>query len=180
MQIPLASVLLGALSCLATAADASSSSSRHDAQPQTTLTLWIPSSQQLPAAHVLPASTHATLTALGASYRAPLSTAASFVFRNVTPGSYLADVHCRDYAFAPLRVDVVALEAESGGKEGKKGERVVVKAWETYRGNDWGNKGQEATRSGGEDGGFAVRVLGYKEYFTERGACEYFPRPALC
>lgn len=169
-----AGVLLGTLfSCLAaTAGAASSSSSSSHAQPQTTLTLRIPSTPQLPSAHALPAWTHATLTALGAAHDAPLTAAGAFVFRNVTPGSYLADVHCGAYAFAPLRVDVVL--SETSGKE----EKVVVRAWETYRGNDWENKGQEVPRSGsGEDGGFAVRVLGYKEYFVERGGCEFLPFP---
>ncbi|KAI1376138.1 hypothetical protein F4677DRAFT_420398 [Hypoxylon crocopeplum] len=169
MRIPFTGVLIGALSYLS-AASASSSSKP---QPQTTLTLWIPSTQQLPNPHVLPATTHATLTSLRATYNAPLTTSSAFAFRNVTPGSYLADVHCGTHVFAPLRVDVVPLSA--GDKSAQGGEEaVVVKAWETYRGNDWDNKGAEVPRAGGEGGRFAVRVLGTKEYFTERGAFSIF------
>ncbi|KAI1781064.1 hypothetical protein F4818DRAFT_436255 [Hypoxylon cercidicola] len=167
MRIPLAGALAGVLfSCLAGAASRP--------PPQTTLTLRIPSTQQLPSPQVLPATTHATLTALGASYDAPLTTAGAFVFRNVTPGSYLADVHCGTHAFAPLRVDVVASGPGSEKKGAKKEDALAIRAWETYRGNDWENKGQEVPRSGGRDGGFAVRVLGAKEYFIERGAFSVF------
>lgn len=93
------------------------------------------------------------------------------MFRNVTPGSYLADVHCGTHGFAPLRVDVVPAAASGDGKAAAEGD-VAVRVWETYRGNDWENKGQEMPRSGGEKGRFAVRALGPKEYFTERGSCE--------
>ncbi|OTA91398.1 hypothetical protein M434DRAFT_76340 [Hypoxylon sp. CO27-5] len=161
MRISLPSVILGALSCLA-ATTASS-------QQQTTLTLWIPSSQHLPNPHTLPATTHATLTSLRKAYDAPLTVSGTFSFHNVTPGSYLADVHCKTHVFAPLRVDVIESEAGEGKAKGSARE-LVVRAWETYRGNDWENKGQEVPRTGGEDGRFAVRALGPKEYFIERGS----------
>ncbi|OTB04344.1 hypothetical protein M426DRAFT_320942 [Hypoxylon sp. CI-4A] len=166
MHISLSTILLGALSSLAAAAASSSVTKPH----QTTLTLWIPSTQQLPNPHSLPATTHATLTALGTSYDAPLTASGTFAFRNVTAGSYLADVHCSTHAFAPLRVDVV--QSSIGGEDGNG--RLVVKAWETYRGNDWENKGQEAPRTGGEDGRFAVRALGGNVYFVERGSFSVF------
>ncbi|KAI1656167.1 hypothetical protein F4813DRAFT_136089 [Daldinia decipiens] len=164
MQISLSTALLGALALLADPS-AASSKPQHQHQPQTTLTLWVPSSQPLPNPHTLPSTTHATLSALRAAYDAPLTAAGSFVFRNVTPGSYLADVHSATHAFAPLRIDVLA--RAPADDEGEAGGGLVVRAWETYRGNDWDNKGQEVPRSGG---GFAVRALGPREYFVERGS----------
>ncbi|KAM3558754.1 hypothetical protein MY1884_003823 [Beauveria asiatica] len=125
----------------------------------TTVTLHLPST---PAPGTLSPRTHATLTTLGRRLSAPLSAAHSFVFRNVSAGSYLADVHCPTDGFAPLRVDV--------GEEKGEGEAVVVQAWETYRGNDWGNKGEALVLKQGSDGtqGFEVRALGRKGYFMER------------
>lgn len=107
----------------------------------------------------LPPSTHATLTTLGDRYAAPLTTAGDFVFHNVSAGSYLGDVHCPTHAFAPVRVDVAVGEDER---------KVVVEGWETYRGNDWGNKGEVAAT----DGTVSVRCLGPKNYFMERPKCE--------
>ncbi|KZL76462.1 hypothetical protein CI238_12046 [Colletotrichum incanum] len=121
------------------------------------LTLSVPSSPALPNPYTLPPSTRATLSALGASFSAPLSVKNTFVFGNVTaPGSYLVDVHCATHAFAPLRLDV--------GADGS------LSAWETYRGNDWDNKGEAYTAKDFEGGGkgFEVRVLGGKNYFVER------------
>ncbi|KAF5238601.1 hypothetical protein FANTH_10240 [Fusarium anthophilum] len=94
------------------------------------LTLYLPSN---PNPFSIPANTHATLSSAGVHFSAPLSSANTFVFHNVTPGSYLADVHCPTDAFHPLRIDVQLAE---------DGEEGIVRAWETYRGNDWGNKGE--------------------------------------
>ncbi|RFN48658.1 er membrane protein complex subunit, partial [Fusarium flagelliforme] len=55
------------------------------------LTLYLPAK---PNPFTLPASTHATLSSAGGHVSAPLSAANTFVFHNVTPGSYLADGHC--------------------------------------------------------------------------------------
>ncbi|EJP63575.1 uncharacterized protein BBA_07501 [Beauveria bassiana ARSEF 2860] len=128
----------------------------------TTVTLHLPST---PAPGTLSPRTHATLTTLGRRLSAPLSAAHSFVFRNVSAGSYLVDVHCPTDGFAPLRVDVVG-----GDGEEKKEEEEAVQAWETYRGNDWGNKGEALVLKQGSDGtqGFEVRALGRKGYFMER------------
>ncbi|KAM3514579.1 hypothetical protein MY11210_001814 [Beauveria gryllotalpidicola] len=124
----------------------------------TTVTLHLPST---PAPGTLSPRTHATLTTLGRRLSAPLSATHSFVFGNVSAGSYLADVHCPTDGFAPLRVDV-------GGAGGE--EEEAVQAWETYRGNDWGNKGEALVLKQGSDGtrGFEVRALGRKGYFMER------------
>ncbi|KAM3486800.1 hypothetical protein MY8738_000294 [Beauveria namnaoensis] len=132
----------------------------------TTVTLHLPST---PAPGTLSPRTHATLTTLGRRLSAPLSAAHSFVFRNVSAGSYLADVHCPTDGFAPLRVDVVGGDGEEEEKEKEK-EEEAVQAWETYRGNDWGNKGEALVLKQGSDGtqGFEVRALGRKGYFMER------------
>ncbi|KAI1817564.1 hypothetical protein GGS20DRAFT_531736 [Poronia punctata] len=123
-----------------------------------TVSFLIPPSPQIPNPAALSPSTHATLTALGASYSAPLSTDNTFVFRNVSVGSYLADIYCSTYGFAPLRVDV---DVEGDGQE------ELVRAWETFRGNDWDNRGEQI--SAVDNGGaFPVRVLGEKVYYTER------------
>jgi hypothetical protein len=122
------------------------------------LTILIPPAAIPPS--LLPPSTSASLTTLGVTYTAPLQRDSRFVFRNVSAGSYLLDVHCRDYAFAPLRVDV--------SDDGKGG--LEVDAWQTWRGNEWGNKGER--RGGGEV--VEVSPVGGKEFYAERQGCESF------
>lgn len=135
------------------------------ASPQTSITLSLPPSSSLPNPFSLPPSTRASLSSLGVLHTAPLSTQNTFVFRNVTPGSYLADIACATHAFAPLRVDVDVVSGSEGGGGG-----VTVKAWETYRGNEWGNRG-EGVPPVGEKGWLEVRVLGGKGYYSERSKC---------
>ncbi|KAL2019435.1 hypothetical protein VTK56DRAFT_9640 [Thermocarpiscus australiensis] len=149
----------------------------------TTITLRIPPHPLLPNPHTLPSSTRATLSSLGKALAAPLSTVNTFVFRNVTPGSYLVDVHCPTHAFVPLRLDLAAARGdaaadgdtrEDGQEEKKKKKKggLSVAAWETYRGNDWGNKGEavpvadEVGRLGGKV--VDLQVGGEKGYFMER------------
>lgn len=140
-------------------------------EPATTqITLRIPPSHALPNPNVLPPSTHATLSSLRKSKSAPISVGNTLVFRNVSAGSYLLDVHCPTHAFAPLRVDVTRSEEEDGGGGAKS---LKVRAWETYRGNDWDNKGEVVGLSDGNV--LDVRVLGTKGYFMERSSCEFFP-----
>jgi len=128
------------------------------------LTISIPSSQHLPNPAALPASTTATLTTLAHTYSSHLSTSHTFRFRNVSvPGSYLFSVSCATHLFGPLRVDVAA----DGG----------VEAWRTFRGNEWGNKGEEVAVVVGEGGVVGdkvleVRALGGKAYYMERQGCE--------
>ncbi|KAF4991751.1 hypothetical protein FDECE_13927 [Fusarium decemcellulare] len=121
------------------------------------LTLYLPAK---PNPFTLPPSTHATLSSSGVQFSAPLSASNTFVFRNVTPGSYLADVHCPTDAYHPLRIDIQAADGA---------EDEIVQAWETFRGNDWGNKGEVVpVREGSKGRGFEVRALGGKNYFMER------------
>jgi len=51
----------------------------------------------------------------------------------VSAGSYLLDVHCLNYVFAPLRVDVK--DAPSEGE-------AAVTVYQTFRGNEWSNLGE--------------------------------------
>ncbi|PLB43106.1 hypothetical protein P170DRAFT_441558, partial [Aspergillus steynii IBT 23096] len=113
-----------------------------------TLTVTIPPSNLLPNPNALPAGTHATLTSLPSSERskensesvshtlsASLTRSATFVFRNLPSSqsqaqSYLLDIRCAEYVFAPYRVDISANGA-------------VLGIWETFRGNPWDNRGTE-------------------------------------
>ncbi|KAK0639330.1 hypothetical protein B0T16DRAFT_242277 [Cercophora newfieldiana] len=130
----------------------------------TTLTLLLPGPPFLPNPNALPPSTHATLSALGTHHSAPLSVANAFTFSNVSAGSYLLDVFCATHAFAPLRVDV-AVSAQEG-------QDLLVRVWETYRGNDWDNKGESVKV--GEGNAFEGRVVGGKGYFVERSKFNAF------
>lgn len=121
------------------------------------LTLYLPTK---PNPFSLPPSTHATLSSLGTRVSAPLSAVNTFVFHNVSAGSYLVDVHCQTDAFHPLRLDV--------------GDDGPIQAWETYRGNDWANKGEAVpVREGSAGRGVDIRALGSKSYFMERPTCEF-------
>ncbi|EMR63259.1 hypothetical protein UCREL1_9799 [Eutypa lata UCREL1] len=179
MHLPPLTTLLTSLLLTTTAASSSSSPS----SSTTTITLTIPASPpHLPNPHLLAPSTHATLTKLGGDpgdHYAPLTTTNTFVFRNVTGGSYLADVHSATHGFAPLRVDVYEEggqgEGEGEGEEGRKGGQVRV--WETFRGNEWENKGAEVRRlasASSPTGAFPVRVLGRKVFFADRGSFSIF------
>lgn len=137
-----------------------------------TVTFRIPVSHALTNPHTLPPSTHATLSSPGGGQSAPISAAGEFVFRNVSAGSHLVDVHCATHAFAPIRLDVVEDDDKAAPTLG---------AWITFRGNDWDNKGEALPAHG--SGVFDVRVLGAKGYFMERSKCkccsrrEAFERP---
>src|SRR3954465_13562359 len=85
------------------------------------LTISIPVSSPLPYPHVLPATTHATLTTLPFSGKdhvlyASLTRSASFVFHGLPSSSPdaqpewdLLDIRSAgEYVFAPYRVDVAA------------------------------------------------------------------------
>jgi ER membrane protein complex subunit 7 len=138
-----------------------------------TVTFRVSASNSLSNPFSLAPSTHATLTSANLPvFSAPLSTANAFVFHNVTPGSYLVDVYAPTHHFAPLRLDVLS-DSDGDGHgatpaEGK-GNGVILRAWETYRGNDWDNKGEAVTLSDGDV--FDIRAIGVKNYFAERTGC---------
>ncbi|KAL8381128.1 hypothetical protein RB595_005421 [Gaeumannomyces hyphopodioides] len=164
------------LPLLGLAGSALSSASAAAAEPPTAAVLvTIPASHAIPNPNALAAATRATLSARGGPrLSAPLTAANGFVFPRVPPGSYLLDVHSASHAFAPLRVDVAPAGAGVGASAGRKqGEQqqqqLAVSAWETFRGNDWGNKG-EAARRAEDAGAFEVRCLGRKEYYMERSS----------
>ncbi|RDA93771.1 hypothetical protein CP533_0254 [Ophiocordyceps camponoti-saundersi (nom. inval.)] len=125
----------------------------------TKLTLYLP---PLPNANTLPSRTHATVSSQGTHLSAPLTASNAFVFQDLSPGSYLVEIHCPSLAFRPLRVDV-------GRRDGEAGEEEHAAAWETFRGNDWANKGEVLAIVRGVVGpGFELRTLGTKVYFVER------------
>ncbi|OKL57215.1 hypothetical protein UA08_07686 [Talaromyces atroroseus] len=124
--------LLSSFSILQTAASSS-------------LTVQIPPNNILPNPHVLPPNTHATLTTLPQSQSqqqqqqqhiisAPLTHTAEFHFSDLPSSenseSYLLDIRSKEYIFAPYRVDIAA-------------DGSVLGIWETFRGNQWENRGME-------------------------------------
>ncbi|KAG6015523.1 hypothetical protein E4U43_005162, partial [Claviceps pusilla] len=123
------------------------------------LTLSLPAT---PNPFILPPSTHATLSTLSAYHSTPLSSLNTFIFHNVTPGSYLADVHCPTDGFRPLRIDI------STGQD--RQDTDTVQAWDTFRGNEWGNKGEALPVRASSDGAHSIEVksLGKKIYFVDR------------
>ncbi|KAK7748064.1 hypothetical protein SLS53_001316 [Cytospora paraplurivora] len=134
----------------------------------TNITFHIPSSHTLPNPRGLPPQTHAKLTSSGFEASALLSPASTFVFRNVPEGSYLLDVHSPAVAFAPLRVDVLPVVpgAGQGAGGGDRAALLRVIAWETYRGNDWGNTGEAVAVT--EAGSLEVKALGGLNFYIER------------
>jgi len=72
----------------------------------------------------------------------------------------LGEILCRDWNFWPLRVDV------DGSEEGK------IEIWQTFRGNEWENKGE---RMGGGVGDVRIeaRAAGEKGFYEGRGGCEF-------
>lgn len=168
----LTALILGALANVAAAATPAPA-------PLASVKLSLSPSPGLPNPNTLPASTHATLSSLGKSYRAYLTAANTFVFDNVTAGSYLADVHCPAYGFTPLRIDVSVLETGADDQAVKEaaGKKYTVRAWVTYRGNDWDNKGEALADVNGK--GFEIRALGRKVFFADRASCVFSPLPVF-
>ena len=114
----------------------------------------------------LTSSTHATLQSAGAPIDAYLTRSNSFNFNNVSAGSYLATVHSKDFAFEPLRIDVSVEEAVEGSGEKKE----VIRAWQTFIGNEWDNKGE--SRAEGSNGlVIPVKPIGQKYFYQERAGC---------
>lgn len=136
------------------------------------ITVTIPSTPQLQSPSTLPPTTHATLQSHGAPLSAPLTRSNTFDFNNVAVGSYLLTVHCRDYIFEPLRVDVSKWEAGEEDVSGTATGQERVEAWQTFRGNEWDNKG-EKRGEGKENVVVEVRPVALKEYYQPRGGCKF-------
>lgn len=79
-------------------------------------------------------------------------------------------MHCLTHAFPPLRVDVVSVQSGDGkNPTGDEGRALKISAWETFRGNDWNNKGETVVTTGDS---LEVRVFGGKAFYLERSSCE--------
>lgn len=138
----------------------------------TTVNLVIPPTHILPNPRSLPPQTHAKLSSFHFDASAYLSTSNTFAFHNVSEGSYMLDVHSPTHVFAPLRVDVLAVVSGAGQTEkDEKTVKLKVSGWETYRGNDWNNKGEAAVVT--NSGALEVKVIGPKNFFMERSGCEW-------
>lgn len=127
---------------------------------------------QVPTTHVvnpsaLSSTTHATLQSSGPPLDAYLTRSNTFNFNNVSAGSYLALVHSRDYAFEPLRIDVSIEEPVEGSGDKKE----VIRAWQTFLGNEWDNKG-ESRGEGGNGLVIEARPVGEKQFYQERAGCK--------
>jgi hypothetical protein len=156
------------------------------ASAASSLAITIPSSNILPNPHVLPPTTHATLTTLPSSQTsqkksvlsAPLTSSAGFVFPEVVgtsrKESYLLDIRSREYVFAPYRVDVAA-------------DGSILGIWETFRGNQWDNRGAEkymasvggissSHQPGDHDVSVDAKVIARRGFYEERPKCKCHPK----
>jgi hypothetical protein len=126
------------------------------------LTISIPpNSPALPNPATLPASTHATLIgAPGVKFSAPLRRDNTFVFDSLPESSYLLAIHARDHFFTPYRVDVGHTEGETT--------QEIVHVWQTFRGNEWSNKGPYLGSAQGELK-VDIRPAAQKEFYQSRG-----------
>lgn len=129
--------------------------------------LHIPTTQLLNPS-TLPSTTHATLQSTGPPHDAYLTRSNSFNFNNVSAGSYLATIHSRDFAFEQLRIDVTLEEAVEGSGD----KRETIKAWQTFIGNEWDNKG-ESRGEGGNGLVIEAQPKMPKDYYQTREGCEY-------
>jgi O-acetylhomoserine/O-acetylserine sulfhydrylase len=129
------------------------------------LTFSIPPSGSVPNPATLPPYTSASLTTLSSRLSAPLSIANTFIFHNVSAGSYLLDIHCRDAVFQPFRVDVAVVKTQNQAQ--------AVDVFQTFRGNEWGNKGEKIAEK--EKGVWEVRAVKTKAYYEERSGCMWAP-----
>ena len=126
------------------------------------LDIRVPPSAALPNPGTLSSTTHAVLLGpTSVRYDAPLRRDTSFSFPSIQDASYLLTIHSRDHVFPPLRIDV-----------SKSGEVSRVSAWQTFRGNEWSNKGPlfgNATDALAID----VRAIGRKVFYVERGGFNF-------
>lgn len=124
------------------------------------LVVSIPPSQLLPNPSTLPSSTHAVLLGPpGVRYDVKIRRDNTFVFSDIPDASYLLTLHSRDYFFPPLRVDVKQSEGESA---------PTISAWQTFRGNEWNNKGS-SYGTGKEELSIQVKPVGQKDFYQVRG-----------
>jgi hypothetical protein len=119
-----------------------------------------PSPPALPNPATLSSSTHAVLIgAPGVKFSAPLRRDNTFVFESIPESSYLLTIHSRDHFFAPYRVDVGHTEGEAA--------KEIVHVWQTFRGNEWSNKGPSLGSGQGELK-VDVRPAALKDFYQAR------------
>ena len=119
-----------------------------------------PSPPALPNPATLPASTHAVLIgAPGVKFSAPLRRDNTFVFESIPESSYLLTIHSRDHFFAPYRVDVGHTEGEAA--------QEIIHVCQTFRGNEWSNKGPYLGSAQGELK-VDVRPAALKDFYQAR------------
>ena len=74
-----------------------------------------------------------------------------------------------------MRVDVVAIPAaESKGATEQGTERKRVDVWQTFRGNEWDNKGEKLGGGTLEQGGVTINigVLAERAFYEARARCK--------
>ena len=119
------------------------------------LTVSIPPSSVLANPATLPPSTHAVLLGPpGVRYDVQLRRDNTFILPDLEDASYLLTLHSRDYFFPPLRIDV--------------GPGQTIDAWQTFRGNEWSNKGPHYG-SAKDELTIQLAPSGRKEFYQERG-----------
>lgn len=114
----------------------------------TTLRGAILPSAHLPNPSLLPPDTALTLTTSHSTHRTLLHADNTFVFRNLSSGSYLLETLSPTHHFAPYRVDVSTHPPS-------------ISVSQTFRGNAWDNTGERLPA-------LEVRAIGQKEYFIVR------------
>ena len=120
-----------------------------------------PSPPQLPNPATLPPTTHAVLLGPpGIHYSASLRRDNTFAFQDLPSASYLLTIHTRDYFFPPLRIDVANAADEA--------QPQTISAWQTFRGNEWTNKGPHYGTGKGELQ-ISVQPASTKNFYQERG-----------
>ncbi|KAI7162381.1 hypothetical protein KC349_g2061 [Hortaea werneckii] len=131
------------------------------------LTVSIPASPPLlPNPATLPSSAHAVLVGPpGVQYDVPIKRDSSFTFPDLAEASYLLTIHSRDHFFPPLRVDVT--------NAAEPAQPQTIQAWQTFRGNEWTNKGPHYGTGKG-DLHIMVQPSSMKSFYAERTGFSLF------
>ena len=72
-----------------------------------------------------------------------------------------------------MRADVSEVQ-----EEGKTRKDVTV--WRTFRGNEWGNKGEVMAVRQGEDVLVGVAIVGGRMFYEQRSGCEFYFSSVTC
>ena len=80
----------------------------------------------------------------------------------------------------PMRVDVFVDDSAAGSSGKESGLKKRIGVWQTFRANEWDNKGEVLGEASAEEGLVVnVQVLGGRDVYEKRGGCEsifFFPR----